>query len=45
MCIRDSIGTVVFPRAEVKVYLDASPDERARRRAADAAHTLSLIHI
>jgi len=33
------IGTVVFPGAEVKVYLDASPDERARRRAGDAAHT------
>ncbi|MEZ5290541.1 MAG: (d)CMP kinase [Vicinamibacterales bacterium] len=33
------IGTVVFPRAEVKVYLDASPEERARRRAADPAHT------
>jgi CMP/dCMP kinase len=32
------IGTVVFPAAEVKVYLDASPDERARRRAADPAH-------
>lgn len=32
------IGTVVFPQAEVKVYLDASPDERARRRAHDAAH-------
>lgn len=26
------IGTVVFPDAEVKVYLDASPEERARRR-------------
>jgi len=26
------IGTVVFPDAEVKVFLDASPDERARRR-------------
>jgi len=33
------IGTVVFPQAEVKVYLDASPEERARRRAADPAHT------
>ena len=33
------IGTVVFPGAGLKVYLDASPDERARRRAADAAHT------
>lgn len=33
------IGTVVFPDADVKVYLDASPDERARRRANDPAHT------
>jgi len=32
------IGTVVFPHAEVKIYLDASPDERARRRASDPAH-------
>jgi cytidylate kinase len=35
------IGTVVFPDAEVKVYLDASPDERARRRAHDIAHSAS----
>ncbi|HWC97053.1 MAG TPA: (d)CMP kinase [Candidatus Sulfopaludibacter sp.] len=27
------IGTVVFPDANVKVYLDAAPEERARRRA------------
>jgi len=27
------IGTVVFPRAEVKIYLDASEPERARRRS------------
>jgi cytidylate kinase len=33
------IGTVVFPRADVKIYLDASPEERARRRATDPAHT------
>ena len=33
------IGTVVFPQADVKVYLDASPEERARRRASDPAHT------
>ena len=33
------IGTVVFPKADVKIYLDASPEERARRRAADPAHT------
>jgi len=32
------IGTVVFPQADVKVYLDASPEERARRRASDPAH-------
>jgi len=32
------IGTVVFPDADVKVYLDASPEERARRRATDPAH-------
>ena len=35
------IGTVVFPDADVKVYLDASPEERARRRAADPAHAAS----
>jgi len=33
------IGTVVFPGAEVKIYLDATPEERARRRASDPAHT------
>jgi cytidylate kinase len=32
------IGTVVFPGAQVKIYLDASPEERARRRAQDPAH-------
>ena len=32
------IGTVVFPQADVKVYLDAAEDERARRRAQDPAH-------
>jgi len=29
------IGTVVFPEAQIKVFLDASPAERARRRAAE----------
>jgi len=33
------IGTVVFPHADVKLYLDASADERARRRANDPAHS------
>lgn len=31
------IGTVVFPDAEVKIYLDADVGERARRRAAELA--------
>ena len=29
------IGTVVAPHAELKIYLTASPEERARRRARD----------
>ncbi|KAF0111528.1 MAG: cytidylate kinase [Chloroflexi bacterium] len=29
------IGTVVFPEAKQKIYLDASPEERARRRFAE----------
>ena len=33
------IGSVVFPDADVKVYLDASAEERAKRRASDPAHT------
>jgi cytidylate kinase len=32
------IGTVVFPDADLKIFLDASPEERARRRASDRAH-------
>lgn len=33
------IGTVVFPNADLKIYLDASTEERARRRLNDPAHT------
>jgi CMP/dCMP kinase len=29
------IGTVVFPDARVKIFLDANPDERVRRRAGE----------
>jgi cytidylate kinase len=29
------IGTVVFPQAKLKIYLDASTEERARRRLAE----------
>jgi cytidylate kinase len=36
------IGTVVFPRADVKFYLDASPEERAQRRVHDPAHSAAL---
>ena len=32
------IGSVVFPDADVKVYLDASEAERARRRLGDQAY-------
>jgi len=35
------IGTVVFPKADLKLYIDASAEERARRRAADPTHTAS----
>ena len=34
------IGTVVFPDADLKVFLDASAEERARRRAHDPAHAM-----
>jgi cytidylate kinase len=30
-------GTLVFPDAECKIFLTASPEERARRRAAELA--------
>lgn len=35
------IGTAVLPDAAVKIYLDASPEERAARRAGDPAHGAS----
>lgn len=38
------IGTVVFPNADVKLYLDASPEERARRRSEDSAHAAGQQH-
>jgi small subunit ribosomal protein S1 len=34
------IGTVVFPQAEVKVYLDASVETRAKRRLAQGTSSL-----
>ncbi len=35
------IGTVVFPNARVKVFLDADPGERVRRRQGDLPSTVS----
>jgi cytidylate kinase len=37
------IGTVVLPEAEVKIYLDASLEERARRRWRERGGTLEEI--
>ena len=35
------IGTAIFPQAEVKVFLTASPEERARRRYTQRADGMS----
>jgi cytidylate kinase len=37
------IGTVVWPQAELKVFLTASPEERARRRAAQLGADVETI--
>jgi cytidylate kinase len=37
------IGTVVFPEAQVKIYLDAAPEVRAGRRAAETGGPISEI--
>ena len=39
------IGTVVLPDAELKVYLSAAPEERARRRATQTGREEELEHI
>jgi len=36
------IGSVVFPQADIKVYLTASADERARRRPEEGAEAVAL---
>ena len=38
------IGSVVFPDAEVKVYLDARPEVRARRRAIQSGTDPDAVH-
>ncbi len=37
VCEGRDMGTVIFPQAEVKVYLDASPETRAMRRMTELA--------
>ncbi len=37
------IGTVVFPDARLKVFLTASPEERARRRAAEHGEAVAEV--
>jgi CMP/dCMP kinase len=37
------IGTVVFPNASVKIFLDAAAEERARRRVEDEAAPKGLV--
>jgi cytidylate kinase len=37
------IGTVVAPEAELKVFLTASPEERARRRAAELGADVGVV--
>lgn len=37
------IGTVVYPGAQVKIYLDASPDVRARRRVDELGGNYSQV--
>lgn len=38
------VGTVVFPKAMLKLYLDASVEERARRRQRDMAEAGVKVH-
>lgn len=37
------IGTVVAPEAELKIYLTAAPEERARRRAAETGQSIEQV--
>lgn len=37
------IGSVVFPDADLKIYLDASPDVRARRRARETGEEFESV--
>jgi CMP/dCMP kinase len=39
------IGSVVFPQAQVKIFLDADPGERARRRALELQNAGSPVNV
>jgi cytidylate kinase len=39
------IGSIVFPGASLKIYLDASPEVRARRRAGETGEAVSRVLI
>ncbi len=41
VCEGRDMGTVVFPEAELKVYMDARPEERARRRLLQRGNDVS----
>ena len=36
------IGSAVFPNAEVKIFLTATPNERAKRRAKDLIEKFTI---
>ena len=38
------MGTVIFPDADLKIFLDADPDERARRRAEELRERTEPTH-
>jgi cytidylate kinase len=37
------IGSVVFPKADIKIYLDAAPEVRAERRARDTGQGVDAV--
>ncbi|MGD2215719.1 MAG: (d)CMP kinase [Gemmatimonadales bacterium] len=45
VCEGRDMGTVVFPEAELKVYMDAQPEERARRRLLQRGEQVSAERI
>lgn len=44
VCEGRDITSVVFPDAEIKIYLDASPTERAKRRALERGEDINAVY-